>query len=37
MKATGKVVLFRFLQTNLEEGKLRPALLLAKIPGEYDD
>lgn len=22
---------------NLEEGKLRPALLLSKLPGEYDD
>jgi hypothetical protein len=24
-------------QTDLEEGKLRPALLLGKLPGDYDD
>lgn len=29
--------LFRFPQTDLEEGKLRPVLLLDKLPGEYDD
>jgi mRNA interferase MazF len=28
---------FRFPQTDLQEGKLRPALLLEKLPGEYDD
>lgn len=37
MKKAGQVVLFRFPQTDLEEGKLRPALLLGKLPGEYDD
>jgi mRNA interferase MazF len=37
MKTAGDVVLFRFPQTNLAEGKLRPALLLGKLPGEYDD
>ncbi len=37
MKTAGQVVLFRFPQTDLETGKLRPALLLAKLPGEYDD
>ena len=37
MKKGGQLVLFRFPQTDLEEGKLRPALLLAKVPGEYDD
>lgn len=37
MKQAGQVVLFRFPQTNLAEGKLRPALLLGKLPGEYDD
>jgi mRNA interferase MazF len=37
MKKTGQVVIFRFPQTDLEEGKLRPALLLGKLPGEYDD
>lgn len=36
-KRAGEIVVFRFPQTNLEKGKLRPALLLAKLPGEYDD
>jgi len=34
MKRAGQVVLFRFPQTDLQEGKLRPALLLGKLPGE---
>ena len=33
----GQIVLFRFPQTNLQEGKMRPALLLAKVPGRFDD
>lgn len=33
----GKIVLFRFPQTDLEVGKMRPALLLAKVPSSYDD
>ena len=37
MKAAGQVVVFRFPQADLEEGKLRPALLLGKLPGNYDD
>ena len=37
MKGAGQVVVFRFPQTDLEEGKLRPALLLGKLPGNYDD
>ena len=37
MKEAGQIVVFRFPQTDLEEGKLRPALLLGKVPGEYDD
>src|SRR5919109_2611665 len=37
MKEPGQVVVFRFPQTDLEEGKLRPALLLGKLPAEYDD
>ncbi len=37
MKQAGQVVVFRFPQTDLEEGKLRPALLLGRLPGEYDD
>jgi len=30
-------VLFRFPQADLTQGKLRPALLLGKLPGPYDD
>jgi mRNA interferase MazF len=37
MKQAGQVVVFHFPQTDLAEGKLRPALLLGKLPGEYDD
>ena len=37
MKQSGQVVVFRFPQTDLEEGKLRPALLLGRLPGQYDD
>ena len=37
MKEAGQVVVFRFPQTDLEEGKLRPALLLSKLPGNFDD
>ena len=33
----GQVVLFRFPQTDQTEGKLRPALILRKSPGPYDD
>lgn len=36
MKA-GKIVLFKFPQTDLEEGKLRPALVITKLPGDYED
>jgi mRNA interferase MazF len=37
MKQAGQVVLFGFPQADLEAGKLRPALLLGKLPGKYDD
>jgi mRNA interferase MazF len=37
MKRAGQIVLFQFSQTDLETGKLRPALLLGKLPGDYDD
>ena len=37
MKKAGQVVVYRFPQTDLEDGKLRPALLLGQLPGEYDD
>lgn len=36
MKA-GAIVLFRFPQTDLEKGKLRPALVITKSPGKYND
>ena len=37
MKQAGQIALFRFPQTDLAEGKLRPALLLGTLPGEHDD
>jgi mRNA interferase MazF len=37
MKQAGQIVLFRFPQSDMEQGKLRPALLLGKLPGEFDD
>jgi len=37
LKQAGQIILFRFPQTDLEAGKLRPALLLGKLPGDYDD
>ncbi len=37
MKASGQIVLYRFPQTDLAEGKSRPALLIGKLPGPYDD
>ncbi len=37
MKRSGQIVLFRFPQADLQEGKLRPALLLGKLPGEHGD
>ena len=33
----GDIVLFRFPQADFAQGKLRPALLLRKIPNEYGD
>jgi len=37
MKRAGQVVVFKFPQTNLENKKPRPALLVAQLPGHYDD
>lgn len=33
----GQIVVFRFPQTDKPEGKLRPALVIDKVPGKYDD
>ena len=33
----GEVVLIRFPQTDLESGKLRPALIIAIAPGRHND
>ena len=37
MKEAGQVVLIQFPYADLREGKLRPALLLCRLPGKYDD
>ena len=37
MKKAGQIILFQFPQTNMQQAKLRPALLLGKLPGKYDD
>ena len=33
----GDIVLFRFPQTDLQNGKLRPALVIRRVPGAYED
>lgn len=33
----GQIVLFPFPQTDLSTGKLRPALILRRLPGPHDD
>jgi mRNA interferase MazF len=33
----GQIVLFRFPQTDQQSGKLRPALVVRKLPGRYED
>jgi mRNA interferase MazF len=37
MKRPGQLVLFPFPQTSQTRGSLRPALLIAKAPGRFDD
>jgi len=37
VRRAGQVVLFNFPQTDLARGKLRPALLIGRFPGPYDD
>ena len=37
MQTPGQVVLFAFPRTDASSGKLRPALLLGKLPGRHGD
>jgi mRNA interferase MazF len=37
MIAEGQIVLFKFPQTDQAAGKLRPALVIRKLPGQYND
>ena len=37
MISEGQIILFRFLQTDQTAGKLRPALVLRRLPGQYND
>ena len=37
MKRAGQIVLLRFPQADQVDGKLRPVLLLGKLPGNFDD
>lgn len=37
MISEGQIILFKFPQTDQQSGKLRPALVLRKVPGKYDD
>jgi mRNA interferase MazF len=37
MIAEGQIILFRFPQTDQQIGKLRPALIIRKLPGQYND
>lgn len=33
----GRLALLRFPYVDLDEGKLRPVLLIARVPGDYPD
>ncbi|MFQ5637478.1 MAG: type II toxin-antitoxin system PemK/MazF family toxin [bacterium] len=37
VKKAGQIVLFEFPQTDFSSTKLRPVLLLAQLPSNYDD
>ncbi len=37
MTKPGQIALLRFPQSDLSPGKLRPVLLLSRLPGPYDD
>jgi len=37
MISEGQIILFRFPRTDQQSGKLRPALVIRKLPGRYED
>jgi mRNA interferase MazF len=37
MIQSGQIVIFRFPRTDLQESKMCPTLLVAKVPGRFDD
>lgn len=37
MKRAGQLILFRFPRTDGGTGKLRPALLIGRLPGKHED
>jgi mRNA interferase MazF len=37
MKKSGQIILFKFPQTDPMDGKLRPALIIGKLPGGFGD
>ena len=37
MITEGQITLFKFSQTDLQKGKLRPALVIRKLPGRHND
>ncbi len=37
MVHAGQIILFRFPQTDLKSGKPRPALIVGKLPGSFED
>jgi len=37
MRKSGQIVLFKFPQTDQLDVKLRPALLIGRLPGQFDD
>lgn len=37
MARAGQIILFPFPQTNLQQGKLCPAFIIAQLPGSFDD
>ena len=37
MRKSGQIALLRFPQADLSSGKLRPVLLIARLPGHFED